>query len=89
MYTRLFVFFRTPPDEAGGGVAATGAPLAEGERTVAWLWSTHAHAIDSDEEGFRSGERGGREERKEGGRERQSKPIIPPCLLYTSPSPRD
>ena len=67
MYTRLFVFFRTPPDEAGGGVAATGAPLAEGERTVAWLWSTHAHAIDSDEEGFRSGER--REGGTEGGRE--------------------
>lgn len=45
---------RTPPDEAGGGAAATGAPEAEGgERSVAWLWSTHALALDSDEEGFR------------------------------------
>lgn len=45
---------RAPPDEAGGGTAATGAPEAEGERSVAWLWNTHALALDSDEEGFRS-----------------------------------
>ena len=44
---------RVPSDEAGGGAAATGAPQAEGERSVAWLWNTHALALDSDEEGFR------------------------------------
>lgn len=47
------MFTRVPPDEAGGGAAATGAPEAEGERSVAWLWNTHALALDSDEEGFR------------------------------------
>lgn len=52
----LFVLLtrRTPPDEAGGGTAATGAPEAEGGgRSVAWLWNTHALALDSDDEGFR------------------------------------